>query len=216
MRSDHPNCTHPDGTHPDWTQLKRVGGQLCLDFINTVDRTANGFSGEWLMQYADLVSWSRNGQILTDEQAKSLLKQAEQHPDQAQTAFAQMLDLRERLYRIFAAIAAQQPPNPSDLAQFNRDIAEMHQQARLVYSNQRFVWGWTDWNQLESPLWRIVQAAAELITDDRLQRVRECAGSDCGWVFLDTSRNRSRRWCDMEDCGNRAKAQRHYQRSKKS
>ncbi|MBD3886162.1 CGNR zinc finger domain-containing protein [Phormidium tenue FACHB-886] len=66
---------------------------------------------------------------------------------------------------------------------------------------------------MEYPLWLVIRSAEALLTDSHLNRVREWAETDCGWVFLDMSRNRSRRWCDLEDCGNRAKARRHYGRS---
>ena len=65
---------------------------------------------------------------------------------------------------------------------------------------------------LRRPLWPVLWSAADLLTSDRLARVRSCGDPRCGWLFLDTSRNRSRRWCDMADCGNRAKARRHYAR----
>ena len=67
---------------------------------------------------------------------------------------------------------------------------------------------------LDGILWRILWEAADLLTSDRLAQVKLCAGEDCGWLFLDASRNQSRRWCSMSDCGNRAKAKRYYRRHK--
>lgn len=198
----------------DWTRLKRVGGRLCLDFVNTVDRETTGYSHEWLEQYLDLVAWGRHAQVLMVEQTQPLLKMAKQQPESAQGVFNQAIQLREMLYRIFSVISAQQPPEPQDLIQFNSMLADTFTHSQLVFTGHRFVWSWTDSHQPEYLLWQVIRSAAELLTDSHLNRVRECAGTDCGWVFLDMSRNRSRRWCDMEDCGNRAKARRHYGRSK--
>lgn len=198
----------------DWTRLKQVGGRLCLDFVNTVDRETNGYSHEWLNQYLDLVAWGQQTQALTVEQTKHLLKTAKQQPDYAQAVFNQAIQLRETLYRIFSAISARQPPEPQDLTRFNSMLADTYTHSQLVFTGNHFVWSWTDSHHLEYLLWQVIRSAEELLTDSLLNRVKECAGTDCGWVFLDMSRNRSRRWCDMEDCGNRAKARRHYERSK--
>ncbi|HSH12932.1 MAG TPA: CGNR zinc finger domain-containing protein, partial [Desulfurivibrionaceae bacterium] len=89
-------------------------------------------------------------------------------------------------------------------------------QARLVPGEDHFEWGWSDAGGLRRLLWPIVRSAAELLTSEKLERVGQCAGDSCGWLFLDTSRNRSRRWCEMEHCGNRAKARRHYRRQKRT
>lgn len=78
-----------------------------------------------------------------------------------------------------------------------------------------FVWGWDDAAPaLDRPLWPVARSLAELLTSDELPRVRECAADNCAWLFIDTSKNRSRRWCDMAVCGNRAKARRHYARAR--
>ncbi|MBN1859137.1 CGNR zinc finger domain-containing protein [Candidatus Bipolaricaulota bacterium] len=84
-------------------------------------------------------------------------------------------------------------------------------------SEERFQWGWSDAeDQLEWPVWILARSAADLLTSDERDRVRRCAGPDCGWLFVDISRNHSRRWCDMADCGNRAKARRSYARKRQA
>lgn len=198
----------------DWDHLKLIGGRLCLDFVNTVDRETNGYSHEWLTEYSDLVVWGRQTQTLTAQQAKHLLQKAQQQRKRANAIFDRAIQLRETLYRIFSAISARQSPQAQDLAQFNSMLIQTHTHLQLVFTEKQFVWSWNDSHHLEYMLWQIIRSASELLTNSNLNRVRECAGTDCGWVFLDMSRNRSRRWCDMEDCGNRAKAQRHYERSK--
>ena len=83
----------------------------------------------------------------------------------------------------------------------------------IVRVGERFAWDWTPENALDRVLWPVVRDAAELLSGEDLDRVGRCADANCGWLFLDTSRNHSRRWCSMKDCGNRAKARRHYQRT---
>ena len=208
------NSASSESFNRDWAHLKLVGGRLCLDFVNTVDRETNSYSHEWLTEYWDLVAWGRQTRTLTAQQAKYLLQKAQQQPERANAIFNQAIQLRETLYRIFSAISARQSPQEQDLAQFNSVLIEAHSHLQLVFTENQFVWSWIDSHQLEYMLWQIIRSAEELLTNSNLNRVRECAGIDCGWVFLDMSRNRSRRWCDMEDCGNRAKARRHYERSK--
>lgn len=200
--------------HQHWTQLKQVGGRLCLDFINTVDRELTGFSSEWLVDAISLIDWAQQMQLLTPQQADALRSQIQQQSEAAQAVFEQAIALRERLYRIFSAVSAGQPPPSDDWVHLNQWLTAAYLHSQLVWDGARFVRTQTDIDCLESVLWQVVRSAEELLLDPMLDRVRKCAGTDCGWIFLDTSRNRSRRWCDMEDCGNRAKARRHYKRSK--
>ncbi|MGL5834543.1 MAG: CGNR zinc finger domain-containing protein [Waterburya sp.] len=201
-------------THQNWTQLKRVGGRLCLDFINTVDRDRAGFLKEWFTDAIALINWGQQVQLLTPQQADHLRQQVQQQPELAQRLFEQAIKLREVLYRIFSAVSAKKAPVPSDLTHLNDWLTAAYSHSQLIWDGTRFIRIQANLERLESILWQVVRSAEELLLDSMLDRVRECAGKDCGWIFLDTSRNRSRRWCDMEDCGNRAKARRHYERRK--
>lgn len=205
-----------ESTNRDWSQLKQVGGWLCLDFVNTVDREADGYSEDWFTRYADLVAWGQQTQILSKHQASRLLQIAAEQPDSASTVFETAIALRERLYRIFSAVATKQAVAKRDLDALNAALQAALPWQRLVSTPEGFVWTWTECDQLDSMLWRIVRSASDLLTAKELSQVRECSGEGCGWIFVDTSRNRSRRWCDMETCGNRAKAHRHYERRKQN
>jgi predicted RNA-binding Zn ribbon-like protein len=200
----------------DWKQLKLVGGQPCLDFVNTVDRDGNQYSQEWLRDAADVIGWAQYVELLSSAQAKELLRQVKQQPKQAVNFFNQAIQLRETLYRIFSAVAAKRSQQADDLQLLNTLLSEMQPHLRFVAIASNFTWKWTETNQLEFILWQIVRSTVDLLTSPEYDRLRECAGVGCGWVFLDFSRNRSRRWCDMEDCGNRAKANRHYDRKRKT
>jgi predicted RNA-binding Zn ribbon-like protein len=129
-------------------------------------------------------------------------------------ALGEALTLREALYRIFSARAAGLPAPAGDLRTANRAVGRAMAKAGLVTSaSGRFQWAWPGSAPgLDRVTWWIARSAAELLTSRQLAAVRECAGYDCGWLFLDVTKNRSRRWCDMTTCGNRAKGRRHYER----
>ena len=191
------------------------GGKPCLDFVNTVSWRPKSDSVEHLRDYGDWLTWTRQAGLLTPTQARSLTREALERPDQAQAALLQARGVREALYALFSAAAANDPPPPAALATLNRALVDAMAQPRLTASSGRFTWQWTGSNALLSPVWPVVRSAAELLTStEELGRVRECAAEDCGWLFLDTSRNRIRRWCDMRVCGNRNKARRYYQRQR--
>jgi len=96
----------------------------------------------------------------------------------------------------------------------NRELALARAHEHLAFSAGRFQLAWpANPDALDQVLWPVVRSAAELLTGDELPRVAQCAGELCGWLFLDTTRNRSRRWCDMADCGNLAKVRRFRRRN---
>jgi predicted RNA-binding Zn ribbon-like protein len=200
------------------TTWKLLGGRLCLDFANTADWHASDQPEELLTSYTELVSWSQQAGLLTDQQARRLLRQAAERPDDAAAVLRQAIDLREAIYAIFAAIAHGQSPRASDLSTLNAALSETLAHSKIVPAESGFEWQWVgDASALAQPLWSVVRSAADLLTSNELHRVGQCADDrGCGWLFLDTSRNHTRRWCSIEDCGNRAKAQRHYERKRSS
>jgi predicted RNA-binding Zn ribbon-like protein len=199
-------------------QFSTVGGNLSLDFTNTVGSRLSGEPGEdHFGGYPDLVRWGRQMGILPEATAQALLAEAARRPADATAFFAQALALRETLYRIFSAVIAERAPDAADMAALNAALAGALSHLQLVYRGDTFTWDWIGpTTALDQMLWPIARAAADLLTSEALARVEICAADTCGWLFVDTSRNHSRRWCDMNDCGNRAKARRHYQRRRVS
>jgi predicted RNA-binding Zn ribbon-like protein len=192
-----------------------IGGRVCLVFANTVGGNRQIYKREYLNNYADLVSWSRHAGLLTDSEAQQLLAEATQHPAEAAAIFERAIILRETIYRIFSAIAADKIPTAADLNVLNEALAKALAHLRVTPGKTGFTWTWhNEPGALDTMLWPIVRSAGELLTSAQVAQVRECAGDTCSWLFLDTSKNHSRRWCDMKDCGNRAKAKRHYARSR--
>ena len=195
--------------------LKRLGGRLSLAFANTADWHASDHPVEFLTSYSDLVAWSQHVGILTDHQAQRLLKKAAHRPEDATAVLERAIVLREAIYRIFSAISHGRPPQAADLATFNAELSRALAQSRIVSTTEGFAWDWAGTEGvLDRMLWPVLHDVAGLLTSAELDRVGQCADDRCGWLFLDTSRNRSRRWCSMEGCGNRAKVRRHYERKR--
>ena len=182
-----------------------TGNHLCLDFINTVqDRSTS--PRELFNSYNDLVQWSQEAQILTEGEAWQLREEAKRRMKEAGVVLQRAIDLREALYRIFLAVARGSSPEKSELSTLN-----------IVPEKDSFTLDWTDKEKaLDRMLWTIARSAADLLTSEGLDDVRVCAADDCRWLFLDTSKNHSRRWCDMKSCGNRAKARKHYTQKKQT
>ena len=189
------------------------GGWLCLDFSNTADWRIREVPEELLTDYWQLVSWSHYLGVLTQVEAAQLLQEAEHRPAEAAATLAAAIELREAIYRIFSAISADGSPSPEDLVILNRALAGALSHLRIEQTREGFAWTWADaGTALDRMLWPVARSAADLLTLEHLDRVGVCANEGCGWLFFDTSRNRSRRWCSMQGCGNRAKARRYYAR----
>ena len=205
-----------------------LGGSLCLDFVNTVGARVPGsepgegtqrfeVAREWLHGYEDLMAWARQASVVDARQAERLLERARREPESAASAFERAWALREALYRLFAALP-DGTPEEADLALLNREVAAARAQQRLRPAARGLEWTWdeADVGSLDQLVWRVVLSASELLTSGDLTRVRRCAGEECGWIFLDTTRNRTRRWCDMGDCGNAAKVRRFRERQRRA
>jgi predicted RNA-binding Zn ribbon-like protein len=200
------------------TSLARDWGfiteRLPLNFANTVEWHASAQPEEKLKSYFDLVAWSWAAGLLAENEAQYALKEAENHPSETSAVLEKAIELREIIFRIFSAVANNKEPERTDLAYLNNALIEALTQAKIVPTLNGFEWSWVvGKGSFDRMLWPIVHSAAELLTSEDIDRVGQC-GDDrgCGWLFFDTSRNHSRRWCRMEDCGNRAKAHRHYHR----
>ncbi len=194
-----------------------TGGQLALNLANTVSRRHDpDRRREHLESYADIVSFARQSGIISAKDAKELCDYAELHVPEAARTFRKAIAMREVMYRAFSAIAQGKTASAGDLDLLNDFAIEALRHRRLARANGAYRWEWRpgDKHPLDRILWETAQTAADLLTSPELQLVRFCEAPDCEWLFLDHSRNRSRRWCDMTSCGNRQKARRHYQRTR--
>jgi predicted RNA-binding Zn ribbon-like protein len=193
-------------------KFKFLGGHPAIDFVNTVGgrtyTTANRYTvdRDRLESVADFDEWLGMADL-------DGLKARHSTND---AVLERAIALRETLYRTFKAVTEQRRPDPKDSEIFNRELAEARAHEKLTFTGGKPSFIWDDRDAPELPLWIIARSAAELLTSPDIARVRACGGEDCGWLFLDTSRNRSRQWCDMADCGNVAKVRRFRDRQRES
>jgi len=197
------------------SNLELIGGRLCLDFANTLSTRLEG-GCEYLSNYDELVAWGQHAGALTENVAEALLDRVVRHPHLGAAALERAIALRETIYRIFSEVAAGQEPERADLETLNTALRQALSRLEVVPSGTGFEWTWMqDEDELDRMLWPVARSAADTLTSGDLKRVRRCARQGCDWLFVDTSKNRSRRWCSMSMCGSRVKARRYYRRVKK-
>jgi predicted RNA-binding Zn ribbon-like protein len=197
--------------------LDLKSGHAILEFTNTVGNHASEHPGESLFYFNDLISWMKRVGLIQEEQAQVLTRKGSNQPDEAAAVFARSLELREAIYRVFVAQTEGTSPAEGDLAVLNSVLRDLTDGAQIERESGSFVWQWNfDETSLEAPLSIIALSAVDLLTSEHIKWVGQCADEEgCGWLFVDTSKNHSRRWCDINDCGNRAKQRRYLQRARR-
>ncbi len=189
-------------------------GDLSLNYANTKDWHASRKPVENLKSYADLVEWGVKAGLITGEKADQLNQAATNQPNLAAYMYDRAIQLREAIYHIFSHHYSHQPIPDPDLALFTDEVCMALSHVHLETVGNEFRWQLPS-DQLDANLilWPVVRAAADLLTSEQAAHVRQCEDDrGCGYLFIDQTKNHSRRWCSMESCGNRAKARRHYSR----
>lgn len=198
------------------TPLKEwdLEGTLALDFANTADNHASAQPIEKLSSYFDLISWAQAANLLTENEAQTLMEKVSKQSKVVSLVLHRAIELREAIYRIFSAVANESEPENLDLLYINEAHIEALKKAQIVPTSKGFEWNWdSNKGSFDQILWPIAHSAIELLFSEDLNRVGQCADDrGCGWLFYDTSRNHNRRWCSMNDCGNRAKSRNFYKR----
>jgi len=188
-------------------------GALCLDFANTVSWRGSAEPADRLPTYGELVRFFVQSNLLSEVDARRLQREAARRPDVAARTLRRAVELREVLYRTFAGLAAGRSPRPSDLAMLNALLPAALAHLRVAPDGGRFGWGWDGSAvSLDRLLWPVARDAAVFLTSTDLSRLRTCGNPRCRWVFLDTTKSGTRRWCSMAVCGNRDKLRRFRQR----
>lgn len=195
--------------------FKYVGGDAALDLINTADWTARGLAEDLLPDYAAVVRWAEGAGVVSAEQARVLRRAAAARERQAAVVYDAVRDARWVLQRFFVALVTGEEDAPA-LADFNELLTKALEHLCVSPGDDgAYQWAWRlPPDALDTPLWLVVWSAARLSTSSEAPRIRRCAGPDCGWFYVDRSRNGLRRWCDMATCGTRAKSRRRAQRNR--
>jgi predicted RNA-binding Zn ribbon-like protein len=193
----------------EFDERELIGGATCLDFINTVGGIRGGASEDKLIDYGALLDWSAAAKTLPPAATRRLRDEAARAPAEARRVHARAVNLREALHGALACAMKSRKPQARDLEILNAEVANAAAQRRL----RPAAGGWRlehegEGARLDAPLWAVAESAAAVLVSTEIARLRECASETCGWLFLDQSKNASRRWCDMKGCGNRAKMRR--------
>jgi predicted RNA-binding Zn ribbon-like protein len=193
-----------------------IGGHPALDFVNTVGGVRVTKPKEHLSRFSDLLAWGSQVGVLSAAEAKALGKQALAHPQEAAASLERAQAFREALFRLFLALVEGRPAPAADAASLEAEVQRALAARRLQPTETGgYAWAQPVATLKDSVVPRLALASVELLTGEGLRRVRTCeatATEECGWLFLDQTRNHSRRWCDMATCGNQHKARRHYAR----
>jgi len=186
--------------------ISLLGGHLALDFVNTVDSRGERWGPELLKSYHDLATWARRLGVIGEQEYAVLLAKATKSPAQAQKELLHARDLREALYRIFLTESYATSSGEEDLALLNKVVQRLQAQRTLTSTAGMIEWRYLTGEHLDAIANRVGWSAAELLTSRHERRpIRACQGPNCGWLFLDQSRNGHRRWCSDKTCGSHAR-----------
>lgn len=193
---------------PSPLPAESVDAERVLAFINTLAGRPREVPDERLTGYDALIDWAQEQHLISAAAGDRLLAEARKHPHQAAAVLARAKDFREALNGLANAIDAGRQPSADVLKTISDCLAAAYANGRLVPHEGALQWVASAEDDLERVIWEVARAAGRLVVSPRLARVRACAAFDCGWWFVDDTKNRSRRWCDMKLCGNREKLRR--------
>ena len=151
--------------------------------------------------------------VLSKSEYQTLEKVSLNNKDEAENVYGQAIEYREAIYRVFSSVASGGEPYSSDIQRINDKLSRASLHNRILKTEVGYSLGFDDEPCLDRMLWLISSSVTDLLTSSDSNRIKRCGSEECGWLFYDTSRNRSRKWCDMKECGNRMKAKRHYSRA---
>jgi len=189
------------------------GGALCLDFCNSGQGMRGSRQSEWISSFGDLVDWLEAAEAIPHAHAVRWRRAGETAPGAATAAWKHAIVLRETLFRVFDAAARGMDAARADLEAIEAAFAATLAASRFERYDEGYAWRLdpeaTAPRTIVQP---IVKSAVDLLTSGKLSRLRQCGSETCSWLFLDETKNRSRRWCEMASCGNLAKVRRHREK----
>jgi predicted RNA-binding Zn ribbon-like protein len=206
--------TMPDET--PWT-FHLTGGALCLDFANTVSWRRSEAPIERLASFADFLAWGRQSGLIDEAEERRLGRLAQRQPRKAAAVLRRARALRETIYRAFSALQSSDRVEAADLEALDAALAQALRHVHVAELAGAFTLVWRPGGRdLERLLWPVAKSAADLLVSTEIPLLRKCNGRTCGWIFLDHSRTRQRRWCDMRVCGNRTKVRNFHARQREA
>lgn len=192
-----------------WSAQDFVGGELCLEFTNTVGDHSKTRDVERLTDWNAVLEWAAAAGALNAAEAQELGKIGDRDPAAARRSLQSLLHFRDVLFRVLSALAAGQRPAREDLEGVEVAVLGVLRSVHLIQQNQTFEWAVRHGESpMKTPFARIALSTLRLLQGADLSRLREC--QRCSWLFVDRSKSHGRRWCRSDACGNRARVARHY------
>lgn len=196
-----------------WGPLDLVGGLPCLDFANTAGGHTKIREVERIPTFQDAVNWALYAEILSGSEARAVLGLAKGKPQEAARQLREMHAFREALHRSVSAIAGGRPVEPKDFAQVRSVITKAVSMAEIAGSDEAFTWSLgTEAAGIGTLLGRVALSAHDMLTREKPSQLRQC--ERCTWLFIDRTKNQKRRFCRQDACGNKARAERFYNRQR--
>jgi predicted RNA-binding Zn ribbon-like protein len=195
--------------------FKLHAGNPALELVNTLDFRFSAQVVDLIPTYKDLLRFATQLELLTAEQARKLGRSVDDK--EAQRVLASTVELREALAAVFYGRMEGGKPPAAQMHILEQQFYAAAVHRRLLAGHEHLEWSWSGVErQAEIPLWMLAQAASDLLVSSDAELVKDCGDPTCRWLFLDVSKNHTRRWCDMKTCGNRMKARRHHARAVES
>jgi predicted RNA-binding Zn ribbon-like protein len=192
-----------------------IAGNPVLDFHNTVAWPPRGKSNDRLPRPVDLVRWGEESGIVTTDEARRLRGYCIRNGSRSRSELADTLRLRDLVHHLFSNLAEGRAPADAPIATLNQQLKTLRSRQRIEWKRGHLRWSPVASRGTSMIMDRLALSAAELIISEYLGRLRVCGNPQCGWLFLDTTRNGLRKWCSMAECGGRAKSKRYYESQKK-
>ena len=191
-------------------------GEWAIELTRTRGWRARDRSDDELQDWTDCVRWAKRTGVIEAGMARNVAMAGNRRPAAARRALGRVRRFREAMYRVLVSRAAGIAAERSDLRRLNTELRAMAPWRVLSVRRGCYTWGWAGGAVLELDfiVWQIALSVTTLLTGESAERIRLCSSHDCGWLFLDESRNGSRRWCSMEGCGNVEKARRYRRRQR--
>jgi predicted RNA-binding Zn ribbon-like protein len=187
--------------------FKLHAGHPALELVNTFDLRFSPNPEELLPAYRDLLRFAAQLRLITAEQARKLERAVDEK--NARRILASTVELREALAAVLYGWIDGRKPPATQVKILETYFQEAAQHRSLRAAKSQLAWSWAPTEQqAEIPLWKLAQAASDLLVSSDAELVKDCGDPTCRWLFLDLSKNHTRRWCDMKTCGNRMKARR--------
>lgn len=201
------NAAQGNGSGKRRPVFELIAGHPALDLVNTLDWRFRETPEELLSTYNDLLRFTEQASLISAAQARRLIRNTSE--SKAAGVLAAVRELREAVAEVLYAALEDAPSSAAAIRILERCFRAAREHQRLLWSESKFIWDLQpSSSESELPLWMLSIESCELMTSDKLQRLRECGNAECRWLFLDTSKNHTRRWCEMKICGNRMKARR--------